>query len=1011
MPCRWEKQGFSSGEDCVSKMTGQVDDPEAFCYGPAEGIKGRKIPEILQQYKNAGILFLFGSAPKLLEGNKISGRAIHPVVSFHPNEFPHLRKYVAEHLAKGVGYSSFPLPIVMDHSISLNFDDNKIHTLRWNPQTLEVEYEGEVDDKTAEQIRSGQIKNVSVEINFIPDIGGIKFMDGTATTPYAVPYGFRYSAVSLLKYMSPGDPTTNVKVWEEAVTPTAQEFFIYWIEDPAGYIQERFSARWIDEENGIQAIYGLKIDRPETPTPIALLFMRAKNWDRTKVDAWMQVHPEVAKPTEPVGIREGVSFAEAEKDDKFGLEERLEWGLLKDRTIIFHGEVYEAICKQAARRLEFLGKESKKPIHVILNSVGGGVYDGLLVFDTIKSLTNKGVSVICEARGLAASMGSIILQAGTKRLATPHTRFLIHEVSSMTWGETTKLEERTEELRKLNNMLNQIYAERTGKTVEEINKLTKKTDYWMSAKEALDFGLIDEIVSPSSKILKPTSGITSSQVRGVKMGVVTRDGVQVFCPECDGTDLRLGNGELHCNECGHTWTKEPGQYLIGEEAETVLWGEPWRHSQSREVIKMKKTGKGMKESPDAIDEFMSARGIDPSEKRFATFHGREFPMTFRELCQELEAGTEYGPSLEELYAEWQTMEVGAGPGGYFGRKRKRLPALKIGSYVSLALLREMGFKEQDQVQQAECVYNGILAGKSDEEVAEECGVMVEVVTQMRKMEFGEAVKKHLQQQGEEAPPEVQKDEHGCVVGKEIWDEEKGACVPLPPRPPETPTERPTIGEQGERWAGEPGEKCPSCGSQWISEENGIFVCNECGTRFDYENNIIQEATSPTTKEECESQGGTWDEESGTCKLPEKPETPVLEESKKKALQRLKESPGSECPHCGSTDTEPAGAPAPEGSYYCWNCQIHFDPETGWTGFLEGRVGETVKLRKKLFETQEKLREAQTKRREAEELVNTILEAVENLIQPARIVRPHGADGFARLNESIRKLVREFRSSS
>jgi len=73
---------------------------------------------------------------------------------------------------------------------------------------------------------------------------------------------------------------------------TQHEFFIYFVEDPAAYMQERFSTRWIDEENGIQAIYGLKINRPETPTPVVLLFMRAKGWNRQRVDEWLRKNPK-----------------------------------------------------------------------------------------------------------------------------------------------------------------------------------------------------------------------------------------------------------------------------------------------------------------------------------------------------------------------------------------------------------------------------------------------------------------------------------------------------------------------------------------------------------------------------------------------------------------------------------------------------------------------------------------------------------------------------------------------
>ena len=96
-------------------------------------------------------------------------------------------------------------------------------------------------------------------------------------------------------------------------------------------------------------------------------------------------------------------------------------------------------------------------------------------------------------------MGCIILQAGSERLATPHTRFLIHEVSSMTWGKTSEIEEEAEEIRKVNNLMRKILADRTGKSAEEIEKLWHKKDVWLSVNEAEEFGLIDGIVESSGQ--------------------------------------------------------------------------------------------------------------------------------------------------------------------------------------------------------------------------------------------------------------------------------------------------------------------------------------------------------------------------------------------------------------------------------------------------------------------------------------------------------------------------------
>lgn len=178
--------------------------------------------------------------------------------------------------------------------------------------------------------------------------------------------------------------------------------------------------------------------------------------------------------------------------------------LLRLRTVVFQGYVSGQTCAEFTKVLEYLGSVSNEPIKVILNSGGGSVFSGLLVFDTIKQLTASGIEVTCEARGLAASMGAIIVQAGTRRLATPNTRFLIHEVSSWAWGKTSEMEDEIKEIKKVNDMLKSIIAERTGKTMEEIESVWHKRDVWLSAEEALEFGLIDEVIeAPEPAAFKP----------------------------------------------------------------------------------------------------------------------------------------------------------------------------------------------------------------------------------------------------------------------------------------------------------------------------------------------------------------------------------------------------------------------------------------------------------------------------------------------------------------------------
>jgi len=185
---------------------------------------------------------------------------------------------------------------------------------------------------------------------------------------------------------------------------------------------------------------------------------------------------------------------EAEPEASLRLEEWLDYKLLKERTVVLAGDVELAQMKATTKLLLYLGAQNKDPIRVILNSPGGEVYVGLLLFVTLKELVRRKIEVIVEVRGLAASTGAIILQAGSKRVASRYSRFLIHEVSSISWGKASEQEEQVKELLKVNDMLAGILAERTGKSMEEIEKIWKKTDYWMSAQEALKFGLVDEVV-------------------------------------------------------------------------------------------------------------------------------------------------------------------------------------------------------------------------------------------------------------------------------------------------------------------------------------------------------------------------------------------------------------------------------------------------------------------------------------------------------------------------------------
>ena len=137
-------------------------------------------------------------------------------------------------------------------------------------------------------------------------------------------------------------------------------------------------------------------------------------------------------------------------------------------------------------------EDSGKDIILYINSPGGMVSAGMAIFDTMQHIKSD-VVTICV--GLAASMGSFLLAAGAKgkRLALPHSRIMIHQPSGGTRGQATDIQIEAKEILRLRHELNNIYAKNTGKPIEKIEKDMDR-DYFMSAEEAREYGLIDRVI-------------------------------------------------------------------------------------------------------------------------------------------------------------------------------------------------------------------------------------------------------------------------------------------------------------------------------------------------------------------------------------------------------------------------------------------------------------------------------------------------------------------------------------
>ena len=168
--------------------------------------------------------------------------------------------------------------------------------------------------------------------------------------------------------------------------------------------------------------------------------------------------------------------------------------LLSDRIIFLGEEVTDASASVVMAQLLFLEAEDPgKDINLYINSPGGSVTAGMAIYDTMNFIKCD-VSTICI--GMAASMGAFLLAGGTKgkRMALPNAEIMIHQPSGGARGQATEIKIVAENILKTKKKLNQMLAENTGKPYEVIEADTER-DYYMSAQEALDYGIIDTIVT------------------------------------------------------------------------------------------------------------------------------------------------------------------------------------------------------------------------------------------------------------------------------------------------------------------------------------------------------------------------------------------------------------------------------------------------------------------------------------------------------------------------------------
>ncbi len=175
--------------------------------------------------------------------------------------------------------------------------------------------------------------------------------------------------------------------------------------------------------------------------------------------------------------------------------------LLKDRIIFIGYPIEDMMANSIIAQLLFLeADDPERDIFIYINSPGGVVSSGLAIYDTMQYISCD-VATICM--GQAASMGAILLAAGTKgkRSALPHARVMIHQPSGGSQGQASTIEIYTKEILKLKSRLNELIANHTGQSLKKVAKDTDR-DYFMSAEEALEYGLIDNVLVSKSDIKK-----------------------------------------------------------------------------------------------------------------------------------------------------------------------------------------------------------------------------------------------------------------------------------------------------------------------------------------------------------------------------------------------------------------------------------------------------------------------------------------------------------------------------
>lgn len=171
--------------------------------------------------------------------------------------------------------------------------------------------------------------------------------------------------------------------------------------------------------------------------------------------------------------------------------------LLDDNIILLTGEINDMMAEVVIAQLLYLDSLGKEePVHIYINSPGGSVTAGLAILDTMRLVKSK---IYTYCIGLAASMGAVLLSSGDKRYIVPHAEVMIHQPLGGTKGQASDIEIAAKHISRTKNILNTILAENCHKPYDDVSRDTER-DNWKSAEEALEYGLVDMIISSLGEI-------------------------------------------------------------------------------------------------------------------------------------------------------------------------------------------------------------------------------------------------------------------------------------------------------------------------------------------------------------------------------------------------------------------------------------------------------------------------------------------------------------------------------